>query len=183
MPRFEHALRSFFYQPDEDGGAGLDQLPEPQVAPAVAPEEAPREFLAFRLDAETYALPLATVREIVKVPALTEVPRGGPHLHGVMHLRGEVLPVYDVKVRLRLRAEVAPLAGPTDAPRSARVVLVKDLAGDAGILVDEVHEVVRLLPSALEPAPALGAERVLVNGLARRGERLYILLDPNQVLP
>lgn len=183
MPRFEDNLTAFFYRPDEDTAGVLELLPEPTQAPVVLQAEEPREYLAFQLEGETYALPLVAVREIVKVPPLTEVPRGGRHLLGVMHLRGEVLPIYDIKKRLDLATVPPHVRGPESVPRAARVVLVKDLEGDGGILVDHVDEVVRFPPSALEARAGLGAERGLVNGIGRKGERLYILLDEAEVLP
>ncbi len=183
MPRFEDNLNAFFYRPDEDTAGVLELLPEPAEAPVLVQAEEPREFLAFRLEGETYALPLVAVREIVKVPPLTEVPRGGRHLHGVMHLRGEVLPVYDIKKRLELTAVPKHVRGPDSVAKGTRVVLVKDLEGDGGILVDQVDEVVRFPPSALEARPQLGGDRLLVNGIGRKGERLYILLDEAEVLP
>jgi len=149
-------------------------------------EQAPEQHLAFRLGEECYGLPLEGVREIVRVPPLTEVPRAAPNLLGVMNLRGEVLPVYDLKVRLRLSLAAAKVAGP-DAdpkavPRSARVVVVRSPEGDAGVLVDAVLEVLRVPPSAIEPPPAGSAERGCIAGLARRKGSLCILLDPKEVL-
>ena len=183
MARFEDLLSAFFYRPDEDTAGVLELLPEPTSAPVMVQAEEPREYLAFKLEGETYALPLIAVREIVKVPPLTEVPRGGRHLHGVMHLRGEVLPVYDIKKRLDLTIVPPHVRGPDDVKRGTRVVLVKNHEGDGGILVDVVDEVVRFPPSSLEPRPNLSRERALVNGIGRKGERIYILLDEHQVLP
>src|SRR5262249_30002485 len=100
----------------------------------------------------------------------------------VMNVRGEVLPVYDVRARLLLTAEVKPVTGPHDVPQRARVVLVRSEAGDAGLLVDGVDGVVRLLPSLTEPAPPGGTEKPFLTGLSRKGERLYILLDVERVL-
>jgi purine-binding chemotaxis protein CheW len=193
VPSLSTLLDSFFYVPDEDIGllqelvAGTDESIEP------VPEEIPEEYLSFRLEGELYAVPIRGVKEIVKVPPLTEVPRAAPNLLGVMYLRGEVLPVYDVKVKLRL-ADKAPLvAGPeaTEPPRSARIIVVKmsdgvvKMSDDlAGIWVDEVSEVVRLRPSMLEQAPpgVGGGERDCVVGLGRRNQKLFILLDIWQVL-
>ncbi len=147
-----------------------------------ADTEKPQEFLAFRLATETYAVPIADVREIVKVPLLTEVPRGQKGLLGVMNLRGEVLPVYDVKLRLGLADQAPVVSGPDDVPRAARVVLMRDTLGDAGVLVDGVEEVVKLLASRFEPPPAGTVDRDSISGLARKGDALYILLDVAQVL-
>lgn len=181
MPR-STLLDSFFYRPDEEVGP-LEKLQTDSAEP-VAPidSEEPQEFLAFRLETETYAVAIEDVREIVKVPLLTEVPRGHEGLLGVMNLRGEVLPVYDVKHRLGLIDKSPLVTGPTDLPRSARVVLVRDEQGDAGVLVDRVDEVVKLLASRFESPPAGTADRDSIVGLARKGEALYILLDVAQVL-
>jgi purine-binding chemotaxis protein CheW len=109
---------------------------------------------------ECYALSLHALREIVKVPPLTEVPRSEPELLGVMNLRGEVIPVYDLELRLGLTRAPAPIAGP-DAnlaalPKGTRVLVVKSEEGAAGVRVDSVSGVVRLRPSAIEAPPRTG---------------------------
>lgn len=181
MPR-STLLDSFFYRPDEEVGP-LEKLQTDSVEPVTAIDtEEPQEFLAFRLETETYAMAIEDVREIVKVPLLTEVPRGQPGLLGVMNLRGEVLPVYDVKHRLGLLEKPPVVTGPADLPRAARVVLVRDEQGDAGVLVDGVEEVVKLLASRFESAPPGTTDRDSIIGLARKGDALYILLDVAQVL-
>ena len=189
MPRFEELLEDFFYRPDEPVGALFAPHLSEAMVPAPVEVEAPREFLAFSLGEETYAVPIERVRQIVKVPPLTEVPRSEPELLGVLNLRGEVLPVYDLKLRLRLSRVPAPVAGPDAAldavPRSARILIVHDDEGDAGLLVDAVHEAVKLQPSAIEPPPrGLGAgERATISGIGRRRDELFILLDLEQTLP
>ncbi len=175
-------LDSFFYRPDEEVGP-LEKLQTDASEPVVPVDtEEPEEFLAFRLETETYAIAIEDVREIVKVPMLTEVPRGQPGLLGVMNLRGEVLPVYDVKHRLGLIDTSPVVTGPDDVSRSARIVLVRDDQGDAGVLVDGVAEVVKLLASRFESPPAGTSDRDSIVGLARKGDALYILLDVAQVL-
>lgn len=186
MSRFSDLLDDFFYRPDEDVG-GLQELTEGgEGQDALTREESPEEFLSFVLEGECYAVPIGVVRELGKVPPLTEIPRAEPHLLGVMYLRGEVVPVYDIKLKLRL-TEQAPLVAGPDAPpppRSARIIVVRTEEGPAGIWVDAVADVVRLKPSMLEPAPpgVGGGDRDCVVGLGRRGPQLYILLDIQQAL-
>jgi purine-binding chemotaxis protein CheW len=189
VARFEDLLEDFFYRPDEAVGALFDAGPATEGAPAPVEDAPPREYLAFSLGHETYAVPIDRVREIVKVPPLTEIPRSARELLGVVNLRGEVLPVYDLKLRLHLSAAPAPIAGP-DAdlgalPRSARILIVHDERGDAGVLVDAVWEAVKLRPSSVEPPPrGLGAgERPTIHGIGRRRDQLFILLDLAQALP
>jgi purine-binding chemotaxis protein CheW len=186
MTRFAQLLENFFYDPAEDAGALLE-LPEPDEAQAAGRvEEQPREHLAFWLGKECYAVAIELVREIVRVPPLTEVPRAAGNLLGVMNLRGEVLPVYDIKPRLRLQSRLPVIAGPdanpSALPRGARIIVLRLEGGDAGILVDAVSEVVRLLPSQIEAPPAGVGSRDCVLGLGRRKDQLCILLDVKRVI-
>jgi purine-binding chemotaxis protein CheW len=184
---FSALLDDFLYRPDEDPGGLFDlgALVEEPALPVV--EEEPAEYLVFALDAERFAIPIGDVREIVKVPGLTEIPRSAANLLGVMNLRGEVLPVYEVKRRLRLSDSAPQIAGPDSSlaglPRSARVVVIRDEEGDAGVLVDAVEEVIRLRPSTIEPPPrGVSSERDCIVGLGRRREQLYILIDIREAL-
>ncbi len=182
MSRFAELVDQFLYRPDEAVGAFLELAPEVEAAADAAVEELPEEFLAFELSGETYAVPIATVREILKVGDVTEVPRAAANLLGLINVRGEMLPLYDVKVRLEL-ADAAPVVrARADVPREARVVLVKDPEGDAGLLVDRVRGVVKLTLSRLESVPNLGLERPAVAGLGRKDGHLYLLLDLEEAL-
>lgn len=181
-PRFSELLDRFFYRPDEAVGAFLELAPEVELGQGAALEEAHEEFLAFQLEGETYAVPIAAVREILRVGDVTEVPRAAPNLLGLINVRGEMLPLYDVKVRLRLAERPPQVRGAADVRRAARVLLLKEPEGDAGILVDGVLGVVKLRLSRLEAAPQLGAERNPIAGLARQDGQLYILLDVEEAL-
>ncbi len=180
-------LKQFFYHPDEEvAGLFKPALDGGQATLAAAEEESATEYLAFLLEGECYAVPISEIREIVRVPPLTEIPRSPKNLLGVMKIRGEVLPVYDVKVKLKLTKERAGIAGPEaeleTIPSSSRVLIVRDSDGDVGILVDEVREVIRLKPSTIEPlAPGIGGGDYLL-GLAYLGGELVIMLDIQKAL-
>lgn len=180
--QFSALLDSFFYRPDEPTPPVLAWVDEAAVPPPSV-DAAPHELLVFGLAEETYAVPIESVREIVKVPVLTEVPRAAPGLLGVMSLRGEVLPVYDVKLRLKLVDVIAPVTGPNDVWRSSRIVVVRDVRGDAGLLVDSVQQVLRLKASLIEAPPPGGAEPQCIDGVARLAEQLIILLNTERLLP
>lgn len=180
------ALDAFFYRPDEEE-SGLLDLGSTADAPAPVPEEPPREYIAFWLSGECYAVPISSLREIVKVPQLTEIPRAPENLLGVMNLRGEVMPVYEVKKRLRLVDHVMKIAGPEAAsvslPRGARVLVMNAVDGPWGVLVDAVSGVVRLRPSTLETPPqGLRGERDCIVGIGRKKDQLFILLDLERAL-
>ncbi len=172
-------LAEFFYRADEAAaGADVDLPEEEDAAVPEAPEEPVREYLGIRLADETYALELGQVREIAKVPPVTEVPRAPSFVMGVMNLRGEVLPVFDLHKRLGLVRQ-AP------CNRGSRIVVVETAKGPAGLLVEAVEQVVRLRPSTIEaPPPGLGAgvESDYIVGIGRQKDRMFVLLNLPSVL-
>jgi purine-binding chemotaxis protein CheW len=109
-----------------------------------------KELLAFELGQERYALPLACVREIVRLPSVTEVPRGPEDVLGVISVRGAVTTVIDLRRRLKL--ELLPITGRT------RVLLVQQADETLGLLVDGVLQVYRLREDEVELANVLGSE-------------------------
>lgn len=179
---FAAMLDRFFYRPEEEVGHFLEFAPEIDRSLDAPEEETPEEFLAFVLENETYGVPIGAVREILKITDVTEVPRARKNIIGLINVRGEMLPLYDVKVRLRLGEKTPMVRTAADVPRSARIVLLRDLEGDAGVLVDRVEGVVKLQLSRLEEAPELGIERTAIAGLGRRDNEMIILLDVEQAL-
>jgi purine-binding chemotaxis protein CheW len=143
-------------------------------------EPAAREFLAFELGNEHYALPLHCVREIVRVPQVTEVPRGPEEVLGVISVRGAVTTLIDLRRKLRLPQ------GPIDA--KSRVLLVESGPEVVGMLVDAVLEVKRLTQEEIELASVLGAQApphllgIGRPGLAGGARDILLLLDPSAVL-
>jgi purine-binding chemotaxis protein CheW len=105
--------------------------PEPEGTPAVR----------FALGAQSYALPMALVREVAKPPLLTRVPGTPAHVDGVCHHRGELLAVMDLRPFLAVGA--APVEGPP------RLLVLGDGRPELGVRVDAVFDLVRVSPRAL----------------------------------
>jgi len=119
------------------------------------------ELLAFDLGTETYAIDILRLRAIVARLTVTELPRAPAYLLGIISLRGQIVPLVDLRLRLGLRA-----TPPTRASR----ILVVDAAGEpVGLLVDAVRQVIRLRDDELETRPPAlaGRESEYVAGLAR----------------
>lgn len=132
-----------------------------------------RQLLTFVLDGSPYAVPVERVREIVRIRPITPVPRVPGDVCGVISLRGEILEVIDLRLRLRLHA------GPSG--RASRIIVVHAADGGvAGLLVDGVTEVLPVPDDALRPAAA--GETGNVETLCVRGDRFISLIDLERVL-
>ncbi len=126
------------------------------------------KHLTFLLGNEEYAIAVTEVREIVGPLPVTPVPGTASHVLGVINLRGKVIPVIDLRLRLGL------VAGDV-GPRSCVVVCQPRGGALVGALVDTVVEVMSVRADDTEPAPAVaGAE---VAGLAKIKDRVVIMLD------
>jgi purine-binding chemotaxis protein CheW len=149
--------------------------PVPSVGAPGAIERRELEMLSFRLNNEEYAVLVADVREVLKIVQLTTVPNAPEYILGVMSLRGTILPVIELGKRLGLATGVKD--------EKSRIVVVSAGDEEAGLLVDRVTGVFRVLPDEIKPPPEnieRGAE--FLRGIVRKDNRLYILLDLKKAL-
>jgi purine-binding chemotaxis protein CheW len=134
------------------------------------------QVVSFRLGDEEYGVDIMSVQEIILVGCITQVPEVPPHVLGVINLRGNVIPILNLRRRF----------GMPDAPtEDATRIVVMNLRGrTVGAVVDGVNEVLRLSHEEISPTPPSlgGAGRDYVLGLARRKDRLLILLDMARLL-
>lgn len=130
------------------------------------------QLVVFALAGEAYALPIAHVHEIIRYTAPRSVSSGDVNVCGVISLRGRIVPVYDLASRLGISAARESVEG-------AKIVIVEHEEALAGILVDDVEEVITVEESAFEPLPTAGDR--LVEKVAKVGERLVIVLRAEHV--
>lgn len=130
------------------------------------------EFLGFYLEKELFGVPLREVVEISKLLPIVPVPFSSPLILGVINVRGEILPVIDLKTILRLRKE----------KEEERVVLVESPKGKVGILVDEVVGVVRIEEEKLEPNPMVGRYSEFVRNVAQLPHGLISILEFDRIV-
>ncbi len=157
-------------------------VPAAPSKPAKRRRDEVREFLAFGLASERFALPLASVREILKSSVITEVPRARSHVLGILSVRGRITTVIDLRKRLRM-----PAPEPTKA---SRILLVDGGDEVVGLLVDEVFQVYRLHEEEVELAAVVAGDLSdYVLGIGRPGgeqdaseDDIVILLDPDPLL-
>jgi purine-binding chemotaxis protein CheW len=126
---------------------------------------------------ESYGIPVKWVREIIRVPPITRVPNGPSFLEGVINLRGQVIPVMDLRKHLGIPSG--------DETRRTRVVVSELGRHTVGLMVDGVSQVVMVATTEIEPPPSLiaGANDGQICGVARLGDRLVLFLDPDRLLP
>ncbi|WP_443698786.1 chemotaxis protein CheW [Pseudomonas sp.] len=132
------------------------------------------QVVVFRLDKEEFGVPINSVQEIVRVPdELIHVPRAPAFVEGVINLRGSVLPVIDLRLRLGL-----PRVERSDNQR-IMVFLIADVR--TGFIVDQVAEVLKIPKAVIEPSPNLsGGQGRLLSRMANmeKQKRMVQLLEP-----
>jgi purine-binding chemotaxis protein CheW len=134
-------------------------------------DQGEQSFLTFCVDGLEYAVPVAHVTEIVRLPQRFAIPDVPSYVRGVINLRGKVVPLIDARARFGL----------ADAAYTNRtVVVVLDLGETpTGVVVDAVSEVVTIAPEMVAPFKddSRGAHGSFVCGIARRGDALSLMLD------
>jgi purine-binding chemotaxis protein CheW len=139
-----------------------------------------KQFLTFRIGNENYGLELSQTREIIEYSGITEVPLMPKFLRGVINLRGEVVPVIDLAVRLG-RSSI-------EVQRRTCIIVVELTNNDQhhvlGLLADAVSEVIEMDDESIEDAPSFGANirAEFIQGIAKQGEEFVVLLDANNAL-
>jgi len=137
------------------------------------------QYLTFKLDEEIFALDIAKVREVLDFTAITKVPRTPEFMRGVINLRGNVVPVVDMRLKFGMTR--------TEKTVNTCIIIVEiSLDGDKtilGALADSVQEVIDLEPDKIEPPPRIGTRlrTEFIKGMGKRDEQFIIILDIDKV--
>ncbi len=168
------------FEEESPAGASEASLPTGQAmaAAGAALDGRPtrEKHLIFTLGTESYGIAIRDVREIVGRADVTRVPRVPEHIRGVVNLRGQIIPIIDLRRRLAL---------PAVADRPDACIIVVDVDGrQSGLWVDHVSDVADIAATDVVPAPSFGntLDSGVVLGLARGRDQLTVLLDVRRVL-
>ena len=139
-----------------------------------------RQYLTFMIGGEEYAVSLLKVKEIIEFDVITKVPKMPEWVRGVINLRGSVVPVVDLAVKLR--------QAPSEIGKLTCIVITEvQCDGEAkviGVMADAVSQVIDLRPEEVEAPPSFGtrlkADYLL--GMARSGKKFCLMLDTDKVL-
>lgn len=147
---------------------------------AVTAQEKGSQYLTFMLAGEHYAVEILRVREIRGWSPVTRIPKSPGFLLGVLNLRGAIVPIIDL--RLRLSLEPVAYSGVT----VTIVLAVESSRGkrNFGIVVDGVSDVLEVPTAEVQSPPEMSksADTEFINGLATVGEKMVMLLDIDRLL-
>src|SRR5258705_4012414 len=134
------------------------------------------QYLTFALGDEEYGVAILNVQEIKGYAPVTPIPNTPDYVRGVMNLRGTIVPVIDLRLRLGMpAAEYGPFTVIVVLAVGAKVV---------GAIVDAVSDVLTFSEGRVQTTPELGvaADVRFVGGIAQSGEKLVVLLDADAML-
>jgi purine-binding chemotaxis protein CheW len=137
------------------------------------------QYLTYKLGEEIFALDISKVREVLDYTPITKVPRTPEFMRGVINLRGSVVPVVDLRLKL----------GMTKTEKTVNTcIIITEVTVDSettvlGALADSVQEVVDLDPEHIEPAPKIGTKlrTEFITGMGKQNDRFIIILDIDRV--
>ena len=134
------------------------------------------QYIVIKLGAEQYGIDIKYIDKIVRMQHITRVPKVADYLKGVINLRGEVIPVMSIRVKMDLPKD--------EITKATRIIILKlEQHGTIGIMVDAVKEVVTLSADEIEKVSYDGQEGKagFIIGIGKHGNELISLLDLNAV--
>lgn len=133
-------------------------------------------YLTFRLGNEDYGIEIRYVLEIVGMQRITEVPDMPGFLKGVVNLRGQVIPVLDMRIRFNMMSR--------DYDERTCIIVVSIDAVQVGLVVDTINEVCHIAEGQVSPPPntAGASSAQYIHGMGKVGDNVVILLDGRKIL-
>ncbi len=135
-----------------------------------------KQLVTFAIDTEEYGLEILKVQEVVRLPHITRLPRAPLFIKGVINLRGNIIPIIDLREKFGLKSE--------KYTETTRVIIIEVVDKKLGMIVDNVSQVVRVAESSIAPPPPMisGEANQYLAGVVRLDERLIILLNVENIL-
>jgi purine-binding chemotaxis protein CheW len=134
------------------------------------------QAVTFALGSEEYGVDIAQVQEINRMVTITHVPRAPQFMEGVINLRGQLIPIIDLRTRFGMER--------SERTKNTRIVVTEIGNKRIGMVVDSVSEVLRIPVEQIEDAPDLvaGVDTEYIRGVGKMGDRLIIMLDLGRVI-
>jgi purine-binding chemotaxis protein CheW len=134
------------------------------------------QVVSFKLGSEEYGVDIAQVQEINRMVTITHVPRAPHFMEGVINLRGQLIPIIDLRARFGMPR--------VEHTKNTRIVVTEIGSKRVGMVVDSVSEVLRLPVEQIEDAPEMisGIDTEYIRGVGKIEDRLIIMLDLSRVI-
>ncbi|MGN0292042.1 MAG: chemotaxis protein CheW [Lachnospiraceae bacterium] len=139
-------------------------------------EDDRKQYIVITFGNEQYGIDISYVENIVRMQKITRVPKAQPYFKGVINLRGEVLPVMSLRLKMGLEDD--------EFTNTSRIIILKIEQGVIGVIVDEVKEVVTLSTEEIDKVThnPKDVKSTFINGIGKNGEELISLFDINNVI-
>ena len=134
------------------------------------------QYIVIKIGEEQYGIDISFIDNIVRMQSITRVPDVQPYFAGVINIRGEVVPVMSLRLKMGLEAD--------EYTNKTRIIIVKTESNDPiGLIVDEVREVVTLDERSIdEVINDSKVDETYINGIGKNGDTLISLLELNTVI-
>ncbi|HUX22045.1 MAG TPA: chemotaxis protein CheW, partial [Spirochaetia bacterium] len=134
------------------------------------------QLISFMVGNEEYGMEILRVKEVIRSPEITSLPKAPTFVKGIINLRGDVIPIVDLRNKFGLE---------TDEMTQATRIIVVDVDGRlVGMVVDSASQVVRIPSDQIDPPPPIigGISTEYIKGVAKLNDRLVILLNIDSIL-
>jgi purine-binding chemotaxis protein CheW len=135
-----------------------------------------RQFVSFTIGAEDFGVNISEVREIIRVSAITRLPNTAQYIRGVINLRGSIIVVVDLAMKLGLQGKLSD---------NSRIIVIEINGSTVGMVVDAAKEVIRMNSGQIQAPPSMITNKInasYIEGVGVIGERLLIILDLARIL-
>lgn len=135
-----------------------------------------KQYVIFNLGSEQYGVDIMKVKEISEFKESTKVPSSPYFIDGIINLRGEIIPIVNLKKRFNIDNN--------DVNSDTRILVINLNNKNVGFVVDEASQVLRINDDDIDPAPEIiaGIDRQYITGVGKVEEKIIILLDLEKIL-
>jgi len=151
-----------------------NELVEAQVLEEEDSQEG--KYLTFPIGNEEFGIEIRSVREIIGIQKITDVPEMPHYVKGVINLRGKIIPVMDIRLKFGMQER--------EYDERTTIIVVQINEIDVGLIVDNVSEVLDIAHSNIEPPSKItgGSDNLYVKAFGKVAEKVIIILDTQRLL-
>lgn len=130
------------------------------------------QYVIFSIGNEEFGIPILSVQEIISIPEITKIPGAPDYIPGIINIRGNVIPLYLLKTRLRIDDE-------NGLDDSVTIIIQLETGKSVGLIVDTVSDVVSIPPENLREKPDISqtVDTQYISNIGHLGNRMIIVID------